>query len=99
MISLLIFSYLQIDSATMNLERTFLPLVWFEVSADLTPDLGWWINLANRVPVFGTAAFFGIFCLSLVAVAVSGVFLVKRRSRTHPIASADPNNKDDVIDS
>ena len=83
----------------MNLERTFLPLVWFEVSADLTPDLGWWINLANRVPVFGTATCFGVFCLSLVAVAVSGVFLVKRRSRTHAIASAtETNSKNDVID-
>ncbi len=83
-----------------NLHRTFLPLIWFEVSADLTPDLGVWINLANRVPVFGTAAFFGILCLSLVAVAVSGVFLVKRRSRTHAIASVDPASKEsDMIDS
>lgn len=87
-------------SAVRNLNRTFLPLVWFELSADLTPDLGVWINLANRVPVFGTAAFFGFLCLSLVAVAVSGVFLVKRRSRTPAIASADPASKEsDMIDS
>lgn len=82
----------------MDVERIFLPLVWFEVSADVTPDLGWWINLAIRVPVFGTATFFALFCFSLVAVAVSGVFLVKRRSRTHAIASIDPSIRSDVVD-
>ncbi|XP_046644993.1 protein croquemort-like isoform X2 [Daphnia pulicaria] len=98
-INILIEPDIDID-AVRNLNRTFLPLVWFELSADLTPDLGVWINLANRVPVFGTAAFFGFLCLSLVAVAVSGVFLVKRRSRTHAIASVDPASKEsDMIDS
>ncbi len=92
--------FVKFSSAVRNLNRMFLPLIWFELSADLTPDLGFWVNLANRVPVFGTAAFFGVLCLSLVAVAVSGVFLVKRRSRTHAIASADGSSKDsDTIDS
>lgn len=86
--------------AVRNVNRMFLPLVWFEISADLTPDLGFWINFANQLPMYGTATFFAIFCLSLVGVAVSGVFLVKRRSRTHAIASADPNSKEsDTTDS
>lgn len=70
-------------------KRTYVPLVWFEISADLTDDLSWWINLASHMPVIGTASLFGIFCASLVAMAISGVIVIKRRSRTHPITAKE----------
>jgi hypothetical protein len=47
-------------------------------------DLGWWINLALKMPVIGTAFFFALFCLSLVALTISVVILIRRRrSRKH----------------
>ena len=69
------------------MNRAFIPLIWFEISASLTPELGWWINLALKVPVIGTASFFALFCLSLVVVATSGIILIRRRSGVHAIAS------------
>lgn len=71
-----------------NVERAFIPVIWFEISADVTQDLGWWINLALKVPVIGTASFFALFCLSLVGVTISGILLIRRRSGVHTIASS-----------
>ncbi len=68
-------------------KRMYVPMVWFEINADVPSDLGWWLNVALAVPIAGTATFFALVCLSVVAVAVSGIILVKRRSGTHPIAS------------
>lgn len=99
------FVYLRfVSSVVEKVKRAYVPLVWFEVAVDLTDDLGWWVNLALDVPVIGTASFFALFCISVLTVTVSGVVLLKRRSRSHPIASASaspssldaPVDKDDV---
>lgn len=87
-------SFRVFGSSMSGHSRTYVPAVWFEVSADLPSDLGWWVNVANRMPVIGTSSFFALFCISLVAVAVSGVFLVKRRSRTHQITSSESGSKE-----
>lgn len=71
-----------------NARRMYVPTMWLEMRADVTPDLGWWLNMALKVPVVGTATFFSLVCISMLAVAISGVILVKRRSRSHPIATA-----------
>ena len=80
--------FLLIFSPIENVERAFIPVIWFEISADVNHDLGWWINLALKVPVIGTASFFALFCLSCVAVTISGIILIRRRSGLHSIASS-----------
>ena len=64
------------------------------MNAGLNQDLGWFVNLALKIPVIGSAFFFALFCLSLVTVTASFVILIRRRSRVHSMASIGPcNNK------
>lgn len=69
-----------------DVERRFMPLIWFEVRADLTNDIAWWVNVALQMPVIGTASFFSLLAISLIVVAVSATILLRRRSRAHVMA-------------
>ena len=66
-----------------------MPMLWFEISADLDGDIGWWVNVAVHMPVIGTASFFALLVVSLIVVAISGTILARRRSRTHVMTPID----------
>jgi len=72
-----------------DIDRRFMPMLWFEISADLDGDIGWWVNVAVHMPVIGTASFFALLVVSLIVVAISGTILARRRSRTHVMTPID----------
>ena len=80
-ISMLIEPDVDIDLVE-NSSRIFFPLIWFEISAEINKELGWWLNLTLYMPIIGTSSLFAMFCLSLLFVAVSGIILIRRKSRS-----------------
>ena len=60
-------------------KRTFLPILWFEIGADLPDSLATWLNLALRFPALGKAVLFGLLCASLVSVVIA---LVRFRAKS-----------------
>ena len=83
--------------AVKHVDRAFVPLIWFEINAEVNRDLGMLINLALQVPVFGLAFFFALFCLGLVAVTVSSVLIIRRRSIAKTIIASLGMEKSDNI--
>ena len=64
-----------------HLKPTYLPAIWFEICADVTPELGQEINMALNLSIIGTASFFAFFCLNLVIVIASCIIIVRRQGR------------------
>lgn len=69
-----------------NVDRRFMPLIWFEIRGDLSTNVAWWVNVALQMPVIGTASFFSLLVICLIVVGISVTIMLRRRSRTHIMA-------------
>jgi len=87
-----------VSSPTRPITRTIVLLFGGRLlSVEVNRDLGMLINLALQVPVFGLAFFFALFCLGLVAVTVSSVLIIRRRSIAKTIIASLGMEKSDNI--
>jgi hypothetical protein len=89
-----------LNRITKGVRRTFLPITWFEVIADLKtrPDLLWWINFTLDAPTIGVICFFCAFIVGIIVVAVSGVKYAKNRKAKRTRKSTTGNvNTDPVV--
>lgn len=60
-------------------DRMFLPVLWFEVGADLPDSLATRVNLSLKISEAGRPFMYGLLCTSLVSITIA---LVRFRGRS-----------------
>ena len=70
-------------SITTGLKRTFLPVIWFSVSANVKddPSIIPLMKFTLKAPLIGTICFFCMFLTGIIVVAVSGYVAVKEKKK------------------
>lgn len=87
-----------------NLTEVYVPVMWFEVTADLSPKLLKAIKFTLQGPLLGSICFFVAFFGCMVSVGVSAVIFVRRRkqnrfkiSSNDQLVDGDKNDQPPVI--